>query len=134
MEDYNAIFTGMGATSWIVSIALLILVIAGTWKMYEKAGRLGWTAIIPIWSQITQLQVAGMSPWWVLFYLVGIIPIVGSIAVVVFMVFVWLKIAKAFGKGVGFTLGLIFLPFIFVPILGFGDAVYQKPLAEQNNI
>jgi hypothetical protein len=36
-----------------------------------------------------------------------------------------IDIAKNFGKGVGFGIGLILLPFIFYPILGFGSAQYQ---------
>jgi len=35
------------------------------------------------------------------------------------------ELSKSFGKGVGFTLGLIFLPFIFYPILGFDNSQYN---------
>ena len=35
-------------------------------------------------------------------------------------------LAKRFGKGNGFGVGLWLLGFIFVPILGFGDATYQR--------
>jgi hypothetical protein len=34
-------------------------------------------------------------------------------------------LAKSFGKGALFTLGLVFLPFIFFPVLAFGDAEYK---------
>jgi hypothetical protein len=34
-------------------------------------------------------------------------------------------LSKSFGKGVGFTVGLFFFRFIFIPILGFGSAVYS---------
>ena len=37
--------------------------------------------------------------------------------------------AKSFGKGVGFAIGLILLSPIFIMILGFGDATYQGPAA-----
>lgn len=40
-------------------------------------------------------------------------------------IIVSIRIANAFGKGAGFAVGLIFLPFIFFPILAFGDAEYQ---------
>ena len=35
--------------------------------------------------------------------------------------------AKSFGKGIGYVLGLLLLPFIFYPMLAFGDASYQGP-------
>ena len=38
-------------------------------------------------------------------------------------------VAKNFGKGTGFGIGLAFLGFIFYPILGFGSATYQGPAA-----
>jgi hypothetical protein len=34
-------------------------------------------------------------------------------------------IAERFGKDIGFAIGLFFLPFIFIPILGFGSAEYR---------
>ena len=37
-------------------------------------------------------------------------------------------LAKVFGKGTGFGFGLLFLSFIFIPILAFGDAQYQAPV------
>jgi Family of unknown function (DUF5684) len=40
-----------------------------------------------------------------------------------------IDVAKSFGKGVGFAIGLILLPFIFFLILGFGSAQYQGPSA-----
>jgi hypothetical protein len=48
----------------------------------------------------------------------------GAIASIVLSVMVMIELAKAFGKGTGFALGLVFLGFIFFPILGFGDAQY----------
>jgi hypothetical protein len=41
---------------------------------------------------------------------------------------VMIGIAKNVGKGAGFGVGIVFLQVIFVPILGFGSATYQKPL------
>ena len=40
-----------------------------------------------------------------------------------------LDVAKNFGKGAGFGIGLAFLGFIFYPILGFGDAEYNPEAA-----
>lgn len=57
-------------------------------------------------------------PWWWLLLL--FVPIVN----IVVPILIWLDMAKAFGKGIGFALGLIFLSPIFIPLLGFGDATY----------
>jgi hypothetical protein len=46
---------------------------------------------------------------------------------IVFIILMWNGLSKSFGKGVGFTIGLIFLSFIFVLILGFGSARYVGP-------
>ena len=55
----------------------------------------------------------------------GVIPIVGSIVSMVAYVIVLHNLSKKFGKDVGYTIGLFFLPFIFLPMLAFGDAEYQ---------
>ena len=40
---------------------------------------------------------------------------------------VCVDLARSFGKGAGFAIGLVFLPFIFDLILAFGDAEYVGP-------
>ena len=108
----------MGVVMLIIYLAIMVLIIAGAWKMFVKAGKPGWGVLIPIYNGILLLQIAGRPIWWIILLL---IPIVNFIVAII----VWLDVAKKFGKGVGFGLGLIFLGFIFVPILGFGDAKYQ---------
>jgi hypothetical protein len=92
------------------------------WKVFVKAGKPGWAAIIPIYNAIVLLQIVGRPGWWFLLYLIPIVNIVISIMVMI-------ELAKVFGKGTGFGIGLLLLSFIFIPILGFGDAEYQGPLA-----
>ncbi|MBN1326558.1 MAG: signal peptidase I, partial [Candidatus Cloacimonetes bacterium] len=82
-----------------------------------KAGKPGWGCIIPIYNVILQMEIAGRPGWWFLLMFIPGVNIVISIIVL-------LDIAKAFGKGTGFGIGLILLGFIFFPILAFGDAKY----------
>ena len=111
---------GPGLTFWIIWCVVVIIQIAAMWKVFEKAGKPGWAAIIPIYNAIVIIQIAGKPIWWFLLYLIPLVNIV--VAVIVMH-----NLSKNFGKGVGFTLGLIFLGFIFFPILAWGDAQYQPP-------
>jgi hypothetical protein len=102
----------------VLFLALVVLAIAGVWKTFEKAGKPGWAAIIPIYNVIVMLQIAGRPLWWILLLL---IPIVGIVVAII----VSIDLAKNFGQSAAFGVGLALLGFVFYPVLGFGDAVYQ---------
>jgi uncharacterized protein DUF5684 len=102
----------------VVYFALIIFMIVAWWRLFTKAGQPGWASIIPIFNTYILCKIAGKSGWWVLLLL---IPCVG----LVFWILVCIAVAERFGKGGGFAVGLILLPFIFFPILAFGDAKYQ---------
>jgi hypothetical protein len=106
----------------IVYLAIVVLAIAGLWSTYSKAGQPGWGAIIPIYNILLMLRIAGKPAWWILLYLIPFVNIVIGILVA-------LEVARNFGKGAGFGLGLAFFGFIFFPILGFGSAQYQPAIA-----
>ena len=110
----------MPALVLLIELAITVLVIASLWKIFTKAGKPGWAAIIPIYNIIVLLQIVGRPIWWLILLLIPIVNIVIAIILAI-------DLAKAFGKGAGFGLGLIFLGFIFYPILGFGSATYTKP-------
>jgi hypothetical protein len=105
---------------WIVCLVLIIFEIASYWRVYQKAGKPGWASIIPIYNAIVLLEIVGRPWWWILLWLIPLVNIVVGIIVI-------LDLAKSFGKGVGFALGIIFLTFIFIPVLAWGDAQYQGP-------
>jgi hypothetical protein len=107
-----------GAFGGIIGLAIAILMIVAVWRVFTKAGQPGWAAIIPIYNTIILLRVAG-KPWW--WFLLLFIPIVN----IVIMIMAWVGVAENFGKGMGFVIGLIFLPFIFTLILAFGSATYR---------
>ncbi|MEO6874480.1 MAG: DUF5684 domain-containing protein [Opitutaceae bacterium] len=104
----------------LLELAFVILIIAGFWKVFVKAGQPGWAAIIPIYNVYILLKIVGRPTWWLILFL---IPLVNLI----FAIIVAIDVAKSFGKGTGFGIGLAFLGCIFYPILGFGDAAYQGP-------
>jgi len=98
-------------------LAIVVFYIICLWKVFEKAGQPGWAAIIPIYNLYIILKIAGRPGWWLLLYFVPVVNLVISIIVMI-------DFAKAFGKGVGFALGLIFLGIIFYPLLAFSDDTY----------
>jgi hypothetical protein len=106
----------------VVYIAIIVFEIAALWQVFVKAGRPGWAAIIPFYNYYVMLKVVGRPGWWLILY---IIPIVNFIVWII----VAIDLAKSFDKSTGFAVGLIFLAFIFIPILGFGSATYREPYA-----
>lgn len=104
----------------LLYLAIIIFMIASMWKIFTKAGKPGWAVLIPIYSTIVMLEIVG-KPWWWLFLM--LIPIVNF----VFLIWMINLLSKSFGKDAGFTIGLLLLPVIFIPILGFGSAKYVGP-------
>ena len=113
----SAALQGMAMGITILWAAVLLLVIVGMWKVFTKAGEPGWAAIVPIYNFIVLLKVAGKPAWW---FLLMLIPVVNFVVLIIMDI----SLAKNFGKGTGFALGLVFLAPIFIPILGFGSAKY----------
>jgi Family of unknown function (DUF5684) len=109
----------MGAVIGLLYLALIVLIIAGFWKVFVKAGHPGWAAIVPIYNVYILLKIAGKPGWWLLLFFIPVVSLVIAILVSI-------EVAKAFGKGAGFGVGLALLGFVFYPILGFGDAKYQS--------
>jgi hypothetical protein len=107
----------------ILYFALIVFLIASMWTVFTKAGQPGWAAIIPIYNIITLLKIVGKPWWWLFLY---IIPIAG----IVFLVWTYNMLSKSFGKTEGFTVGLVFLGIVFLPILAFGDAKYLGPFGD----
>jgi hypothetical protein len=126
MEDYQSydgLDDGMTAAMGVfffVYCAIILLIIVSMWKIFTKAGKPGWAAIIPIYNIIVLLEIVGKPVWWVILML---IPLVNFFV----LIYVAHLLSKAFGKDIVMTLLLIFLPFIGYPMLAFGDATYGGP-------
>ncbi|MGA7689899.1 MAG: DUF5684 domain-containing protein [Jiangellales bacterium] len=94
-----------------------VLILVAGWKMYVKAAQPGWVSIIPFLNLFGLLKIVHRPLWW---FVLFIIPIVNIVALVIVMN----DLSKAFGRGLGTTLLLIFLTPIGYLILGFGDDRY----------
>lgn len=117
-----AMLAGIGVGAYIFSLAIGVLLIVAMWKVFVKAGKPGWAAIIPIYNVVVSFQIVGINPWLLLLYLV---PFVNFVAMFVLQIMYCSRLAKAFGKSGGFAVGLFFLNVIFMPILAFSDAEYK---------
>jgi uncharacterized membrane protein len=113
------VIDALPAGIFLVYLTILIVVIAGLCKVYSKAGQRWWAAIIPIYNLYILLKIVCKPAWWLILYF---IPVVGIIIGII----VTYNLAGRFGRGIGFTIGLLLLPVVFYPILGFGNATYQK--------
>lgn len=102
----------------IVIAVIAILSIIALWKIFQKADIAGWKSIIPLYNNYCLCKIAWGTGW---LFLINFVPLVN----IVFLIMTQYRLAKAFGKGIGFTLGLIILSPIFLLILGFGSAEYQ---------
>lgn len=107
----------------LILLAILIAVIVGWWAMFEKAGFAGWLSLIPIVNTIFLIRVSG-NPYWMVLLL--FIPVVNFFLVI----FVFYSLTERFGQGFLYFLGILFLPFIFMPLLGLGPAQY-RPVGAQ---
>jgi hypothetical protein len=122
MENYesSAAVGAMSGIFGIIYLAFIIVVFAGLWKIFVKAGKPGWAALIPIYNIVVLLEIVGKPVWWIILFLIPCVNIV-------FFVWVYNLLSKSFGQSEGFTIGMVILPFVFIPLLGFGNYAYLGP-------
>lgn len=129
----SAVATGLGAALglllliWGILIAVSVFIIVCNWKVFKKAGKHGWEAIIPIYNLVVLLEITGQPVWYLVFWL---IPGIGSL---VFNVLVYLELAKKFGQSTGFGIGLVLLNPIFMAILAFDKKYVYQSGVQMNN-
>lgn len=124
--DYNY-DGGLGFGYYLFLLLVSVFSIVCLWKVFVKAGKPGWAAIIPIYNIITELEIIGRPWWWLLLLFIPLVNIVIGIIVI-------FDLAKVFGKSTSFGFGLLFLSVIFMAILAFGDAKYLGPIAGQPTV
>lgn len=110
----------MGLVFMALYAVMMLAILAGYWKLFEKAGEPGWAALIPFYNLYVVLRIAGLG---IVYFFLMFVPLI-NIPVMLMATF---RFVRAFGGGLVAALGLIFLPFVFAPMMGFSDAQYQKP-------
>ena len=120
MDTETAAAAGVGGGVMLFWLVILVLSIVACWKVFTKAGKPGWASIIPFYNIYVLLTIVGKPGWWLLLFFIPLVNLFIGIIVAI-------ELAKCFGKGGGFAVGLILLPFIFMLILAFGSAKYVPP-------
>jgi hypothetical protein len=116
-DSNSGAMVGVVLVPLIISLVIAILLIAAMWKVNTKAGQPGWATIVPIYNVVVLCRIAGKPGWWVV---LTFIPVVNFVILII----LYNGISSSFGHGLGFTAGLLLLPFIFFPILAFGNSQY----------
>lgn len=118
---FAATSDGSFSPAQVVLILLVCgLTLVGMWKTYAKAKWPGWAAIVPVYNIYAFVKIAGKPGWWTILFFIPFVNIIVS-----FMVHY--AFVRTFGKGIGYMLLTMFLPFIGYPLLAWGDATYTKP-------
>jgi hypothetical protein len=143
LDDFGSVAGGLAAgviviigIVFLIALAVVVVSIIGQWKMFTKAGKLGWAAIIPYYSQWVACRIAGISSWWVVLvaactFLGNVIPFVGwivslagAIGAIYMAIVLAVSTARAYGQSDAFAVGYILAGPIFYCITGFGKAKF----------
>ncbi|MDD4036270.1 MAG: DUF5684 domain-containing protein [Bacilli bacterium] len=130
MDNYDAL-AGTGAVLLLVLTGIIILIglavaiinLVSLWKIFKKANKPGWAAIIPIYNIVVLLQITNIPVWTIV---VLFIPLINAVGGAILNILICVQLAKAFKKEDAFIIGLILVPIIFYPILAFGKSEYSE--------
>ena len=103
----------------LLTVIIAILTLIGEWKVFQKAGKPGWAAIVPIYNNIVMLEITELPTWYIILYFI-------PFANIYVQVVTYIELAKKFNASSGFAIGLLFLPYVFFPILGGKNYEYQR--------
>ena len=120
MQGDEAASGGVGIGIMVFYLLFLVFFTFVGWKLFDKAGKPGWAALVPIYNMVVFLQIVGKPVWWIVLMF---IPVVSFVIAIMLSI----SLAERFGKGTGFGIGIALLGFVFVPMLAFGDAEYLPP-------
>ncbi len=115
--------------AYVVIYLLFALPVYGTLKKAGSYGEPAWAAFIPIYDVVVILKMVGRPrsyAWWLL---IGLVPVIGTIVLLVLSIIVLHDVSKSFGHRGGFTVGLVLLSVIFWYILWLGSSEYRGPSA-----
>lgn len=135
-NPYGMVYTYEIGIILAIELVIAIAMIVAMWRIFTKAGEAGWKSLIPIYNFFVLYKIAWKQSALWLTFLVTVLSMVCARSFLLFLIFLIVayvlaikflhRLSKAFGKGILFTLGLIFFYPIFIMILGFGSAQYVR--------
>ena len=82
----------MTMIQWFIFFLIVqVIHFAGTWKLYVKAGKKPWEAIVPVYNAIVLLKILKRPTWWIILLFIPIINLL------MFPV-IWVETVRSFGK------------------------------------
>ena len=118
-----AIAGGVLLVFFLIYFAIIAVMVVSMWKLFTKAGKPGWAAIVPIYNTIIMLEISGRPVWWLL--LMMFVPFFGAWVAIVAII----DFAKSYGKSTGFGVLVALVPIVGYPMLAFGKNSYVGPAA-----
>ena len=117
----------------LICLAVVVLIIVANCRINVKAGEKWWKAIVPLYNSWIQIKIAGLAWYWFPIFIVVSALFVPTNALNIWTYAMLLvafnvnyNMAKKFGKSNAFAFWCTVLPFVFLPILAFGSAKYNK--------
>lgn len=104
-------------TLLIVLVALIGFLLVLLCIIFNKAGEKAWKAIVPFYNQYILYKIVWGNGW---LFLTLFIPFGGDI----FSLVTIYKLARVFGKGRFLSIMMLFIPFIPMAMIAFGDVDY----------
>lgn len=95
------------------------------WRIYAKAGERGWSCLIPVYNLYVLCRIAGTRP---VLLVTALMPFINVFA----LIYVCTQVARRFGKPRWWGLGMVFVPWLFLPLLAFA-AKFVGDLPEDRN-
>ena len=118
-----SLIIGFVGSFFLVFIALYIFIVVANWKLFTKAGKPGWPALVPIYNKVILFEIIGYKWYYVFLIFASGIPIIGQVIFILFSISYSIKLARAFGQTPGFGIGLFFLSPIFTAIIAFSKNI-----------
>ena len=113
----------------VIMLAVCVMMVISLWKVYTKAGEKGWASLIPFYTDYVMYRITWGEGLNFLYQFVSL-PIVPTVVRIITNI----KLARSFGKGDGFAVGLILVPVVFYPILAFGKSEYIAPVKSLSEV
>ena len=130
---------GIGLITFLIFLIFLIWVFTTIyrWKLFIKAGKNGWEALIPFYSGWTLYEISGFPGWMSLVWIAAIIPgvkyVIGH-ATLALTIVTSISLCKKFNRENYFWIIVAIIPIVGLPIIAFSNDKYDKTKGEQKNM